>query len=171
MRVDDAYPSKFLGAADLGGRPATVRINTVEMEVLDKQKKVVLTFVGKKKAFVCNKTNAKKIAELHGDEMDDWPDKLIELYPAEVEFAGDTVDAIRVRAPRTETRSSDRAAEPRREAVREPARDDRRDDRGSDFGRGGGDTQTRAYDRDTDDRPAPPPRRAANADMDDDIPF
>ena len=160
MNINEAYPSKYLGAADLGGKPAVVKIDRVEMELLDKQKKMVLSFVGKRKTFVCNKTNAKKIAELHGDETDHWLDQLIELYPAEVEFQGDTVEAIRVRAPRTtrtETRSSERAEPPRREAVREPARDDR------------------AYDRETDDRPRdPPPRRAvvsANADMDDDIPF
>ena len=99
---------------------------------------------------VLNKTNAMKIAELHGNETNDWYDKIIEIYAAEVDFQGRSVDAIRVRAPRTET-SSDQQSEPRREPqreqVREPAyaddgpgrgsdarRDPPRDDR-SDFGR------------------------------------
>ena len=166
MNVNEAFPSKYLNATDLGGRPATVRMGDVMQEVLDRENKLVLYFQGKKKGMVLNKTNATKIAETYGQETNDWYDKVIELYTAEVDYQGKTVEAIRVRAPRTETRSADRG-EPRRDPPREPARDDR----GGDFGRGGGDTQTRSYDRDTDDRPAPPPRRAVHADMDDDIPF
>jgi len=46
---------------------------------------------------VLNKTNAKIIASLHGNETDDWPGKKIILYATEVDFRGEIVDAIRVR--------------------------------------------------------------------------
>jgi hypothetical protein len=179
MDIAAAFPSKYLSAADLNGRPATVRMGDVSKEVLDREEKLILSFQGKKKQMVLNKTNAMKIAELHGNETDRWYDQVIEIYPAEVEFQGKMTDAIRVRAAgRTETRS-DQRPEPRREPSREPARDDRDD-------RSGGDTMTRVHDRVADDRPAPPrddrsdfgrgepPRRVAGgtrADMDDDIPF
>ena len=164
MRVSEAFPSKYLGAADLNGKPAVVRISNVAMEVIDNESKMVVSFVGKKKTMVCNKTNATKIADiLQADDTDHWLDQVIELYTADVDFQGKSVEAIRVRAPRpaerTETRSRD--PEPRREAPREYAREPDRISSGPD----------RGHDRDVDDRP-PPPRRAAPAhDMDDDIPF
>src|SRR5882757_10717338 len=104
MRVDEAFPSKYLSASDLQGRPAVVRIDMIQMEKMDDGNKPVLYFVGKKKGFVCNKTNATKIADvLRDDEMDRWPGQTLELYEAEVDFQGRSVPAIRVRAPRTET--------------------------------------------------------------------
>jgi hypothetical protein len=165
MRVDEAFPSKYLSASDLQGRPAVVRIDMIQMEKMDDGNKPVLYFVGKKKGFVCNKTNATKIADvLRDDEMDRWPGQTLELYEAEVDFQGRSVPAIRVRAPRTETRSPERPVSPPREQqqYREPAHDNGRGDPGV----------TRAYDREVDDRPQPPPARpATNRDLDDDIPF
>jgi hypothetical protein len=163
MRVDEAFPSKYLSASDLQGRPAIVRIDMIQMEKLDDGNKPVLYFVGKKKGFVCNKTNATKIADiLRDDEMDRWPGQTVELYEAEVDYQGRSVAAIRVRAPRTETRSPERQAPPREQQYREPTHDNVRGDPGV----------TRAYDREVDDRPAQPPARPATRnDMDDDIPF
>jgi hypothetical protein len=156
MRVSEAFPSKYLGAEDLGGKPAAVRISNVVMEMVSNEKKMIISFVGRRKTMVCNKTNATKISEiLSDDDTDRWFDRVIELYPAEVDFKGETVQAIRVRAPRTETRQPDR------DQRRDPPRDDRDDRRDP------------PRDREIDDRP--PPRQvarpAANADMDDDIPF
>jgi hypothetical protein len=164
MNIGEAFPSKYLSAADLQGRPATVRMGEVTKEILDREEKLILAFQGKKKTMVLNKTNATKIAEIHGQETNDWYDKTIEIYAAEVDFQGRTVDAIRVRAPRTETRPPDRSEARRDPPPREHARDDRRE--ASD-----GDTMTRTYDRETDERPRDPPPRRAAADMDDDIPF
>ena len=118
MDINQAFPSKYLSAADLQGRPAMVRMGDVTKEVLDREEKLILSLQGKKKQMVLNKTNAMKIAELHGNETNDWYDKIIEIYAAEVDFQGRSVDAIRVRAPRTETRS-DQRSEPRREPQRE----------------------------------------------------
>lgn len=99
-KISDAFPSKYLAAADLNGNNVTVTISRASIEEIgqgaDKDRKIVLSFAGKNKQFVCNKTNAKVIAGLHGDDTDDWLGKSITLCPREVEFQGDMVLAIRV---------------------------------------------------------------------------
>jgi hypothetical protein len=168
MNINEAFPSKYLSAADLQGRPATVRMGEVNREVLDREEKLILSLQGKKKQMVLNKTNAMAIAELHGAETNDWYDKVIEIYATEVEFQGRMTDAIRVRAPRrTETRS-DQGAQPRREPQREQAREPAYADDGH-----GRSEERRGQPRDdrSDFERSEPPRRAATQDMNDDIPF
>ena len=46
---------------------------------------------------VLNKTNAKAVAKALGNETSTWRGKAIVLVPAQVDFKGDIVDAIRVR--------------------------------------------------------------------------
>jgi hypothetical protein len=169
MDINQAFPSKYLSAADLQGRPAMVRMGDVTKEVLDREEKLILSLQGKKKQMVLNKTNAMKIAELHGNETNDWYDKIIEIYAAEVDFQGRSVDAIRVRAPRTETRS-DQRSEPHREPQREQREPAYADDRGPPAG----DRRDPPRDDRGDFGRSEPPRRAVTAgtrDMDDDIPF
>lgn len=98
--INDAFPSDFLKVEDLQGKNVTVRIQSATIEEIgkgrDKDRKIVISLVGKKKKFVCNKTNAKVIAGLYGQETDDWAGQWITLTPREVEFQGDMVMAIRV---------------------------------------------------------------------------
>ena len=100
MNLNDAYPSRFLSAEDLNGQDVTVTIANVTQETLgqgkDAQQKLVASFVGKKKAMVLNKTNAKTIAKLYGDETDGWAGKRITIRAQEVEFQGDMILALRV---------------------------------------------------------------------------
>lgn len=100
MKLTEAFPSNFLKADDLQGRDVLVTISDVQMEELgqgqDKDTKLVLSFKGKNKKLVCNKTNAKTIAKLYGDDTDEWLGKTIILGPREVEFQGEQVWAIRV---------------------------------------------------------------------------
>jgi len=100
MRIGAAFPSKYLKASDLHGQEATVIIDRVEMEDINRgEMKPVLYFRGKKKGVVLNKTNSRKIEAAYGDETDDWAGQPIILYEAEVDFQGDTVPAIRVKVP------------------------------------------------------------------------
>jgi hypothetical protein len=173
MKINDAFPSKYLKAEDLQGRPATLRMGEALPEMLDGEQKIILYFQGKKKGLVLNVTNAKKIAEVHGEETNDWYDRTIEIYPTETDYAGKTVPCIRIRAARAEARSGDRQ-EPRREAAREPARDERHSERREFTQPTSG--PERVHDREVDDRvhSDPPPRQAARSernDMDDEIPF
>ena len=101
MKLNDAYPSRFLTAEDLNGKDIAVTIASVELEDIgqghDKSKKLVISRTGKKKTFVVNKTNAGTIAKVLGtDETEEWVDRQIIIGPREVEFQGNMVWSIRV---------------------------------------------------------------------------
>lgn len=100
MRIDAAFPSTYLKAADLQGRNVTVIISHVRMEDVGDDHKPVLYFQGKEKGLALNKTNSNNISVLYGYETDDWTGKPIELFEAQVDYQGKSVPAIRVRAPR-----------------------------------------------------------------------
>lgn len=99
--IDSVFPSHYLKASDLNGASPTVTIDRLEIEPIgrDREMKPVLYFQGKEKGLVLNKTNASKIAQLLGSkDTDDWAGCRIKLYPTETEFAGETVDTIRIKA-------------------------------------------------------------------------
>lgn len=101
MNLNDAFPSKFLKASDLHGAEPIVTIDKVAFEPVGRSRemKPVVYFVGKEKGLILNVTNGRKITDLCGsEETDDWAGKKIKLYSTETEFAGETVDCIRVKA-------------------------------------------------------------------------
>jgi arabinogalactan endo-1,4-beta-galactosidase len=101
MKISSAFPSDYLKAADLQGRAVQVIMRCVEMREIGGEPKPILYFEGKDRGMVVNKTNANKIAEMFGDDTDNWAGEEIVLFEAMVEFQGKTVAAIRVRlAPR-----------------------------------------------------------------------
>jgi hypothetical protein len=101
MRISSAFPSDYLKAADLQGRQVTVTMSHVDMKEIGGEPKPILFFVGKEKGMVLNKTNANKIAEIFGDDTDDWKGGEIVLFESQVDYQGKTVAAIRVKvAPR-----------------------------------------------------------------------
>lgn len=106
MHVDLMFPSKYLKAADLMGKDATVTISGVKAEELQmtngtKEQKYVLTFAGTEKMLVLNKTNAKSIAAaLNEKRAVKWAGQKITLYPTECMSFGKITDCIRVREGR-----------------------------------------------------------------------
>ena len=103
MKISAAFPSNYLKCDDLGGQPRVVTVRACVMEELgqgrDKEKKPVLYFSKGPKGLVLNITNARVIAKAYGDDTGNWAGELVEIYPTQVEFKGDLVDAIRVRIP------------------------------------------------------------------------
>lgn len=97
MKIGAAFPSTYLKAADLQGRHCAATMGRVLMEEIGGEHKPVLYFQGHERGIVLNKTNSSIIAEMYGDETDDWEGKKIVIYPARVEFQGKIVDAIRVK--------------------------------------------------------------------------
>ena len=98
------FDSEYLGSWDLPkGRETVVVIDKVTGGVLTgqkgrKDKKVLLTFRGKKKLMAANVTNCKLIAGIYGNDVRGWIGKPIALYVAEnVDSPNGPVDAIRVR--------------------------------------------------------------------------
>jgi hypothetical protein len=102
MKISEVFPSKYLTAADLNGKPYTLTIKIVTLEEMithenKKTNKPVCWFVGAQKGFVMNVTNAHIIVALYGDDTDLWAGKRITIYPTKVKAFGSYQDAIRVR--------------------------------------------------------------------------
>lgn len=100
MRTGEAFPSKYLAAADLQGATRKLMIASYTIEEIgeEKNEKPVLWFNGAKKGLVLNVTNANTIAEVLGDdEMDNWTGREISIYPTTVAFRGKPTAAIRVK--------------------------------------------------------------------------
>lgn len=96
------FPSKYLQAGDLKGKQVTVAIEAIdprgELQVAGgkSETKPVVRLKGAKKDWVLNKTNAKIIAKLYGNEVTAWIGKHITLYATKVRFGPELVEAIRV---------------------------------------------------------------------------
>lgn len=101
MNINAAFPSKYIKAAEVPEEGIAVKIASVDVEDVDGKgsRKPVVYFRGGKKGLVLNVTNSKKIAQLIGTaETDEWVDRAVTLYRSETEYAGETVDCIRVRS-------------------------------------------------------------------------
>lgn len=120
MKIGTAFPSNYIKCDDLQGRPVQVKMNYVKFEDIGSENKAILYFIGKERGLVLNKTNANMIAELYGDETDDWSGKVIELYPTKTDFQGKRVDAIRVRDPGGNGNGQRAVAAPPRHDERSP---------------------------------------------------
>jgi hypothetical protein len=111
MKLNEAFPSKFLKADDLGESDVIVRIHGIRFEKVspsDPTPKIIAKVTGRideetfEKDWIVNKTNANALAKIHGDDTDDWEGKYVTLYSTEVEYAGETMLGIRcrLRAPK-----------------------------------------------------------------------
>jgi hypothetical protein len=95
MKVSDAYPSNFIGAGDLDGRPVTLTVervadpNTVKREDGQKIDKAIIYFAEKPKGpgMIVGKTNARLIRMIHGNDMARWPGKKITIYPTRTDIS------------------------------------------------------------------------------------
>jgi len=102
MKVNELYPSKWLKADDMEeGEKRVVTIKDVTVEEFEqkggkREDKPVVEFY-EVKPMVLNKTNASIIAQLYGNDTDDWSGKKITLFTMEVDSFGDIVTAIRVK--------------------------------------------------------------------------
>ena len=101
MNINQAFPSKYLKASDLNDQTVNVVIADIKIEQVgqDRDTKPVAYFKGKTKGLVLNKTNSRKIASIAGSpETDDWVGVEVAIFPTETEFAGESVECIRVKA-------------------------------------------------------------------------
>ena len=119
MNLSEIYQSKYLRAADLDGKEVTVEIEKVVMETFpgEERPKPVLIFKGRDKGLVLNVTNARVIAKHYGDETRDWAGRTVVLISREVDFKGDTVEAIRIKVPIVEAPQPVKAEAPLDDAV------------------------------------------------------
>ena len=94
MKVNEAFPSKFLKADDLQDRTVKLTIDRVEMDEVGDGRKPIAYFKDAKKGLVLNVTNARAIATLAGDDMDTWTGTQIELFSTPVTFKGQVTEAF-----------------------------------------------------------------------------
>ena len=98
--INDYFPSKYLKASDLKGREPVLTIKGVIREEVGQKRemKPILYFKEAQKGLVLNKTNAGRVTQIAGSGIiDEWKGVQVKLYATEVEFQGDTVDAIRIK--------------------------------------------------------------------------
>lgn len=99
-RISDVYPSKYFTAADLQGQAHAYTIAQADIgwvgEGDQARQQVMLTFEESDKQLGLNKTNAKAITGLYGDDTDDWIGEQVVLFPTRVDYQGKMVDAVRV---------------------------------------------------------------------------
>jgi hypothetical protein len=105
MKRDDVFPSKYLKASDLKDEAHIVEIDHAPLQTLkntkgEDEKKTVLYFTGAKKCMPLNKTNWDAVADICGEDTEDWPGKKIELYPTTTQMGGKIVDCVRIRKPK-----------------------------------------------------------------------
>ena len=122
MNINDMYPSAFLKASDLQGRAIKVKIKDCSFQTMGDETKPVLSFHGKDKEMVLNKTNSMALASAFGPETESWKGKEIELFSMKVQFQGQLVDGLRVRpiAPANDVQAPPAAKAP----ASEPLNDD-----------------------------------------------
>lgn len=97
-KLNEIFSGDYLKAEDLQGKSVPVIIEAVAVKEFDDGKKLILSFSGKDKQLVCNKTNASIIQEVLGSsDTDDWVGQKVTLITKKVEFQGKLVPAIRVK--------------------------------------------------------------------------
>ena len=85
--MSELYPSPWLHADDLQGRTVTVTVARVTIEDVRQrdgttETRAVLSFVGKRKRLICNKTQCEALAESTGSEaFADWGRATVTLRP------------------------------------------------------------------------------------------
>lgn len=110
----------YIFAFDLNGKDVTVTITKVVQGELTssggrKTKKPVVYFEGKAKGLALNATNARTIAAMYGNYVEQWIGKSITLYPTTTQMGGETVEAIRIRPSKPKASAPDVAEQIREE--------------------------------------------------------
>jgi hypothetical protein len=105
MTRDEVFPSKYLKAVDLKGKPHIVTIERAPYETLKgldgkEAQKIVLYFKNADKSLPLNATNFDAVCDATSRfDTEDWPGQRIELFPTKTTMGGKTIDCIRIRRP------------------------------------------------------------------------
>ena len=116
MKKHDVFPSKFLSADNLNGKPCVVVIERAPLETLKnsdgkEQAKTVLSSVDRRALLPLNLTNWVACTKSAAPIQRTRPDHRIELYPTKTQMGAKTVDCIRI------PRSRGRGELPRKQNV------------------------------------------------------
>ena len=123
-RLGDIFPSRFLKETDLS-LPLLLTIRRVAMEEIgrgnDRDTKAIVSFKEIEKELTLNKTNAKRIEKFIGsDDTDAWAEvKIVVYWDPDVEFGGEIVGGVRVRAPKNQA-SVEQPQSPEKKSLDDP---------------------------------------------------
>ena len=107
MNIDDLFPSRYLRSRDLDGAEPTVTITSVEMKMLNGDRRAICYFDGGYKPMILNKTNATAITQIAGtSDTDEWEGLRLRLVVARVSYQGTMHDAVRIAVPPPVKRAS-----------------------------------------------------------------
>jgi hypothetical protein len=104
LLASDFDQSRYLRATDFGelGSEKRLKIKAVTKEIdvgERKETKAVLWFTTTDKGLMLNKTNLRVLQGAFGNVMDNWPDKIVVVFSAMVDFRGKMTPALRVKIP------------------------------------------------------------------------
>jgi hypothetical protein len=98
MKLSDAFPSRYLQTATVKAKPIVATIGHLTMEAVghgaEQKQKPVLHLEGQK-PLVLNRTNFEALADAFGDS-DEWSGHKIKVYAARTQYAGKSMDGLRV---------------------------------------------------------------------------
>ena len=103
VTLSDAFPSKYLKAADLAGGPVIATIKLADLEKIKgfdgkETAKVVVYFLKKLKPLILNRTNFEAIGDICGSfDSDDFGGTKVEVFTQKVSGPNGIVDGVRVR--------------------------------------------------------------------------
>lgn len=106
------FPSKYLKASDLNGKPRKLKIIEANPEILKtldgrEQRKIVLYFDNFQKMLPLNATNFDSVADITNEpDTDNWAGHEIVVYPDRTTMGGKTVDCVRVKPPNATAKAS-----------------------------------------------------------------
>lgn len=97
---DQLYPGRFLKSGQLLGRKILVTISDVIIDELEgdkgKQIKGIIVLKEKGMEVALNRTNGCCLRAMFGRHLNTWKGKRIWIYPTQVRFGPNMVDAIRI---------------------------------------------------------------------------
>jgi hypothetical protein len=105
VTLNDAFPSKYLKAADLADGPVVATIKLAELEKLKgfdgkERSQVVLYFAKKLKPLPLNRTNFESVMDISGaDDSEGFPGTKIEVFSQKVSGPNGITDGVRIRPP------------------------------------------------------------------------
>ena len=101
-KISESFSGKWLNATDVGPLHKTLKTTITEIteeeigQGADKKVKLVAWLKDSEKGLVLNKTNGTTLAEIYGDETDDWAGKRIVLKVVKVDYQGKSMPGLRI---------------------------------------------------------------------------
>lgn len=104
MKISEFFPKRYATGEDLGGKPFTFTVRTVELEQMHPQpgspatEKPVIYFAETKRGIILSAPLARQLAALLGDDTATWTGRRVTIFPQPMNVAGQARVAIRARA-------------------------------------------------------------------------